>query len=148
MERKARRIASNFCLKITILNLSFCKVVKWSDYSPSTPMIWVRIPLEPSVFSVKLCLKRTKINKKEVAVRPLFKNTLYLVQLTGRGGGRPFNATIEAQIQMLNNFIVKLLENSKIKWQRCMEWNNLRCFFKLRHSRTLFPYLPSYQHYW
>ena len=59
--------------------------------------------------------KNENKQKKEVWVRPLFKNTLYLVQLTGRGGGRPFYATIEAQIQMLYNFIVNILENSKIK---------------------------------
>ena len=40
-------------------------VVKWSACSPSLPTIRVRIPLKPTIFSVKLCLKRTKINKKE-----------------------------------------------------------------------------------
>ena len=32
-------------------------VVKWSACSPSTPTIQVRIPLKPTFFSVKLCLK-------------------------------------------------------------------------------------------
>ena len=39
-------------------------VVKWSAFLPSTPTIRVRIPLKSTVFSVILCLKRTKINKK------------------------------------------------------------------------------------
>ena len=39
-------------------------VVKWSACSSSTPTIRVQIPLKPTNFSVKLCLKRTKINKK------------------------------------------------------------------------------------
>ena len=39
----------------------------------------VRIPLKPTVFSVILCLKRTKINKKkEAGIGPLFKKTLLL----------------------------------------------------------------------
>ena len=38
--------------------------------SPLT--IRVRIPLTPLFFSVKLCLKRKKINKKEAGVGPLF----------------------------------------------------------------------------
>ena len=45
-------------------------VVKWSACSPSTPAIRVQIPLKSTVFSVILCLKRTKINIKEVG--PLF----------------------------------------------------------------------------
>ena len=49
-------------------------VVKWSACSPSTPKIRVCIPLKPTVFSVILCLKRTKINKKEAGVGPLLKN--------------------------------------------------------------------------
>ena len=47
-------------------------VVKWSACSPSTPTIRVRIPLTPTVFLYKLCLKRTKINKKEAGVGPFF----------------------------------------------------------------------------
>ena len=43
-------------------------VVKWSAYSPSTLTIRVRIQLKPTVFSVKLCLIRTNINKKEAGV--------------------------------------------------------------------------------
>ena len=39
-------------------------VVKWSACLPSTLTIRVRIPPKPTVFSVKLCLKKTKINKK------------------------------------------------------------------------------------
>ena len=38
-------------------------VVKWSVCSPSTPTIRVRIPAEVYKFSVKVLLKRTKINK-------------------------------------------------------------------------------------
>ena len=50
------------------------EVVKWSACLPSTPTIRVRIPLKPKVFSIILCLKRTKINKKEAGVGPLFNN--------------------------------------------------------------------------
>ena len=51
-------------------------VVKWSACSPSTPTIRVQIPLKPTIFSVILYLKRTKINKKESGVGPLIKKTL------------------------------------------------------------------------
>ena len=51
-------------------------VVKWSACLPSTPTIRVRIPLKPTVFSVILCLKRTKINKKRPGLAHFFKKTL------------------------------------------------------------------------
>ena len=47
-------------------------VVKWSACSPSTPTIRVRIPLKPKVFSIILCLKRTKINKKRPGLAHFF----------------------------------------------------------------------------
>ena len=43
-------------------------VVKQSACSPSTPTIRVRIMLQSTIFSVKLWLKRTKINKKEAGL--------------------------------------------------------------------------------
>ena len=52
--------------------------VKWSACLPSTPTIRVRIPLKPNIFSIILCLKRTKINQKEAGVGPLSKKTLGL----------------------------------------------------------------------
>ena len=48
-------------------------VVKWSAFLPSTPTIRVRIPLKSTVFSVILCLKRTKINKKRPGLAHFFK---------------------------------------------------------------------------
>ena len=48
----------------------------WSACSPSTPTIRVRIPLKPTVFSVKLCLKRTKINKKRPGLACFFETGL------------------------------------------------------------------------
>ena len=47
-------------------------VVKWSACSPSTLAIQVRIPRKPKVFSVNLCMKTIKINKKEAGVVPFF----------------------------------------------------------------------------
>ena len=38
--------------------------VKWSACSPSIPMIQVQIQLKSSIFIVKKCLKKEKINKK------------------------------------------------------------------------------------
>ena len=52
-------------------------VVKWSACLPSTPKIRVRIPLKPIVFSVMLCLKRTKINKKRPGLAHFQKNNNY-----------------------------------------------------------------------
>ena len=53
-------------------------VVKWSACSPSTPTIWVRIPLTSLIFFYKsLRLNRTKINKKEAVVGPFSKNVLH-----------------------------------------------------------------------
>ena len=60
-------------------------VVKWSACSPSTPKIRVCIPLKPTVFSVILCLKRTKINKKEAGVGPPFKKKYLYGQLANLG---------------------------------------------------------------
>ena len=48
-------------------------MVKWSACSPSTPTIRVPIPLMPTVFLYKLCLKRMKINKKEAGVAHFLK---------------------------------------------------------------------------
>ena len=51
-------------------------VVMWSASSPSSPTIRVRILLKPKFFSMILCLKRTKINKKEAGVGPIKKTFL------------------------------------------------------------------------
>ena len=53
-------------------------VVKWSAFSPSTPAIRVQILLKSTVFSVKLCLKRMKINKKRPMLCPFNKNERYV----------------------------------------------------------------------
>ena len=57
------------------------EVVKWSVCSPSTTTIWVRISLKPTVLSVKLWLKRTKIQKKGPGLCHLEKLTSSLGQL-------------------------------------------------------------------
>ena len=53
-------------------------VVKWSAFSPSTPAIRVQILLKSTVFSVKLCLKRMKINKKRRGLAHFVKKLLYI----------------------------------------------------------------------
>ena len=54
-------------------------VVKWSARSPSTPTIRVRIPLTPTVFLYKLCLKKMKINKKKAGVGPFLKKHGFMI---------------------------------------------------------------------
>ena len=51
-------------MTLTIQEAWALVVVKWSACSPSSPTIWVRIPLKSTILLVKLYLKRTKINKK------------------------------------------------------------------------------------
>ena len=46
-------------------------VVKGSLCSPSTPKIRVRIPLKPSVFSIKCVFEQNKNEQKEARVGPL-----------------------------------------------------------------------------
>ena len=50
---------------VAMEEMSTCAVVvvKWTACLPSILTIWVWILLTPTVFSVNLCLKRTKINK-------------------------------------------------------------------------------------
>ena len=55
-------------------------VVNWSASSPSTPTIPVRIQLKHSVFSVILCLKSTKINKKRPGLVHYLKKDLQKVK--------------------------------------------------------------------
>ena len=43
-------------------------VVKWSAYSPSTPMIRVRITLTSTVYSVKFVLEKNKNKQKQAGV--------------------------------------------------------------------------------
>ena len=56
----------------TVLQINYyhwaVAVVKWSACSPSTPTIRVLTSLKSTVFSVILCLKRTKIKQKEARV--------------------------------------------------------------------------------
>ena len=53
--------------------------VKWS-MSLLTPLtIRVRITLKSTIFSVKLLLKRTKINKKRPGFAPFYRKTIYVV---------------------------------------------------------------------
>ena len=40
-------------------------VVRWSACLPSTPMIQVRIPLKPTVFSVKFAFEKNENKQKE-----------------------------------------------------------------------------------
>ena len=54
-------------------------VVKWSACSLSAPKIRVRMPLKPTVFSVKFMLEKTKINNKEAGVGPFFKKQVHKV---------------------------------------------------------------------
>ena len=46
-------------------------VVKWSACLPSNPLIRVRIPLKPTVFSVKFEFEKNKNIQKEARVGPL-----------------------------------------------------------------------------
>ena len=48
-------------------------VIKWSACSPSDPMIRVRIPLKPTVFSAKLMFEKNKNKQKEAMVGPFFQ---------------------------------------------------------------------------
>ena len=48
-------------------------VVKWSAYSPSTPTIWVRILVTPTVFSVKFVFEKNENKQKEAGVGPFKK---------------------------------------------------------------------------
>ena len=54
-----------------------CVVVKWSACLPSTPTIRVRIPLKPSVFSVKFMFEKNEIKHKEARIGPFLKRVLY-----------------------------------------------------------------------
>ena len=45
-------------------------VVKWSTFSPSTLTIRVRIPLKPTVFSVKFVFEKKENKQKEAGVGP------------------------------------------------------------------------------
>ena len=49
-------------------------VVKLSTSSPSTPMIWVQLPLKSTIFIV--IFKRSKINEIEAENGPFYKTTL------------------------------------------------------------------------
>ena len=44
--------------------------VKWSACLPSTPTIRVRIPLKPTVFSVKFVFEKNENKQKEAGVGP------------------------------------------------------------------------------
>ena len=48
-------------------------VVKWLAYSPSTPTIRVRIPLTPTVFTVKFVCEKTENKTKIGRGRPILK---------------------------------------------------------------------------
>ena len=48
-------------------------VVKWSAYSPFTPMILVRIVLKLTVFSVKFVFEKNENKLKEAGVGPFWK---------------------------------------------------------------------------
>ena len=50
-------------------------VVKWSACSPSTPTFQVRIPLKPTVISIKLCVEKNKNKQKEAGFGPLLDKT-------------------------------------------------------------------------
>ena len=54
-------------------------VVMWSAYFPSTPTIRVRIPLKPTVFSVK-CVFETNENKQKRRVLAQKEIYLYLLK--------------------------------------------------------------------
>ena len=54
-------------------------VVMWSAYFPSTPTIRVRIPLKPTVFSVK-CVFETNENKQKRPVLAQKEIYLYLLK--------------------------------------------------------------------
>ena len=45
-------------------------VVKWSSCIPSIPMIRVRIPLKPTVFSVKIAFENNENKQEEAGVEP------------------------------------------------------------------------------
>ena len=51
-------------------------VVEWSAGSPSTTMIRVRIPLMPTVFSVKYVFEKNENKKIERPVWPIFLKKL------------------------------------------------------------------------
>ena len=51
-------------------------VVKWSAYLPSIQTIRVRIPLTPTVFSVKFVFEKNKNEQKEAGVGPFLKNLI------------------------------------------------------------------------
>ena len=43
-------------------------LVKWSEFSPYTPTIRVRIPLKPTVLSIKFVLETNENKQKEAGV--------------------------------------------------------------------------------
>ena len=64
----------NYCDRAVVM-------VKWSSGEPSTPTIRVRIPLNHPIFSVNLCLKRTKVNKKRSGIAHFcLKKLLWILQ--------------------------------------------------------------------
>ena len=83
----------------------------WSSGQRARLLLRVRIPLKPTVlFSVKLCLKRTKTNKKEAKVGPLFKplsNRELLIFLRNRPA-RPTHHS-KTVLQHLSNDAVESL---------------------------------------
>ena len=68
---------------VIILSYRAVVVVKWSACLPYTPTIQVRITQTCTVFSVNLCVKRTKINTKKPGQAHFFINIKLQHNLTG-----------------------------------------------------------------
>ena len=117
-------------------------VVKWSVCSPSTPSIRVRIPLKPTVLSVKLCLKRTKINKKEAGAHLKKKLIKHLEE------GRTLEPTFATRKADENFFVLRRSVGLSVS---TLESNNeiLSTTFSLSlslHSSSFLSHPPIFTH--
>ena len=117
-------------------------VVKWSVCSPSTPSIRVRISLKPTVLSVKLCLKRTKINKKEAGAHLKKKLIKHLEE------GRTLEPTFATRKADENFFVLRRSVGLSVS---TLESNNeiLSTTFSLSlslHSSSFLSHPPIFTH--
>ena len=123
-------------------------VVKWSACSPSIPIIWVQIPLKPTVFLYNVYLKKEQHNKKRPVAGPFKKPNICQI----RAGSnlcfwtrQSIRLCSRTKVDPKNKFLIRTFRDLQVTFslskvhRETVEFKMLKLDAKVRHRTRRLP---------